>query len=237
MTRVTQLGYIGIETRDLTAWEHFGVTLMGMQVAYRDDHVLYLRMDQKVHRWIITQGTADDLAFSGFECASEADLHEIIANLRSVGSEVTLADAACAHSRQVQRLALTTDPLGNRVELYIGLADANTRFASGCLQSRFVTDSGGAGHQVLMEHGLERQRLLDWYGLLGLTLTDTINERITPELTASVAFLRCNPRHHTVAFANMPFPKRMHHFMVEVAEMRDEVWLTNAAWLLDRSWK
>ena len=221
MNYVTQLGYVGVEASDLAAWEHFGVTLLGMQASHRSEQALHLRMDEKAHRWIITAGPADDLAFTGYECASEAALREIAARLRAAGSEVTMADAALAQSRGVDCLAVTADPLGNRVELYVGLADAETPFQSSALQSSFVTDVGGAGHQVLMEHGLERQRLLDWYGLLGLKLTDVIDEQVAPGFTASVAFLHCNSRHHTIAFANMPFPKRMHHFMVEVAGMSD----------------
>lgn len=221
MTHVTQLGYIGIEARDFAAWKRFAVDLLGMQAGHSDEQALHLRMDQKVHRWIITPGSADDLAFTGYECASEADLQEIVARLRSAGATVTMADAACAHSRQVCSLAITTDPLGNRVELYVRLADADTPFSSAKLQSHFVTGSNGAGHQVLMEHGTERQQLLDWYGLLGLKMTDVIDEQVAPGFTASVAFLHCNSRHHTLAFANMPFPKRMHHFMVEVAKMSD----------------
>ncbi|WP_329602735.1 VOC family protein [Actinomadura soli] len=34
-------------------------------------------------------------------------------------------------------------------------------------------------------------------------------------------FLRCNPRHHSVAFGDMPHPKKTHHFMVEVTDIRD----------------
>ena len=221
MTHVTQLGYIGIEASDLAAWERFGVDLLGMQVGHRGERSLHLRMDQKVHRWIITAGPADDLVFTGYECASEADLQEIAARRRAAGSEVTMADAAAVQNRRVRNLAITTDPLGNRVELYVGLADADTPFSSGRLRSRFITDIGGAGHQVLMEQGVERQQLLDWYGLLGLRLTDIIDEQVAPDFTASVAFLHCNGRHHTIAFANMPFPKRMHHFMVEVADISD----------------
>ena len=221
MTRVIELGYIGIEATDLAAWQRFGVDLLGLQLAHGDGQTLRLRMDGKVHRWIVQQGPLDDLAFSGYECASEADLDALAARLRAAGNEVHLADAALRAARHVQHLAWTSDPLGNRVELYVGLADAATPFESPRLLSNFVTAVGGAGHAVLMERGMDRQRLLDWYGLLGLKLTDVIDEKMAPEFTASVAFLHCNARHHTLALANMPFPKRMHHFMLEVQDMRD----------------
>lgn len=221
MSSVTELGYVGIEASSLDDWERFGVGLLGMQAASRSDGMLTLRMDHKVHRWIIVAGSADDLAFTGFACASEADLRAIVARLRAAGTQVVDGDAQLAAARKVQQLAVTHDPLGNRVELYVGLADAGIAFRSDAGVSGFVTGAGGMGHQVLMEHGHDRRQLLDWYGLLGFRLTDTIAQEVAPGIVAEVAFLHCNGRHHTVAFANMPFPKRMHHFMIEVADIRD----------------
>jgi 2,3-dihydroxybiphenyl 1,2-dioxygenase len=221
MTSVTELGYIGIEASDLAAWERFGVDLMGMQLASKTEDTLYLREDHKAHRWIVTEGPADDLAFTGFECADDADLDTIVGKLRAAGSEVTEGDTELAAARRVRRLAVTSDPAGNQVELFVDLADADTPFTSGVLLSRFVTDEGGAGHQVIMEHGTDPKVLLDWYALLGFKITDTISQELAPGFIAEVIFTHCNGRHHTVAFANMPFPKRMHHFMIEVADIRD----------------
>ena len=221
MSSVTELGYVGIEASKLTDWERFGVDLLGLQVADRSDGQLTLRMDHKAHRWIIVAGSADDLAFTGFECASEADLQAIAARLRAAGTPVNDGDASLAAARKVQRIAVTSDPLGNRVELYVGLADAATAFRSDRLSSSFITGQGGMGHQVLMERGVDRRQLIDWYGMLGFKLTDTISQEVAPGIVAEVAFLHCNGRHHTVAFANMPFPKRMHRVMIEVADIRD----------------
>ncbi len=221
MSTVTELGYVGIEASDLAAWERFGVDLLGMQVGSRSDEALNLRMDDAVHRWIVVEGDADDLAFTGFGCATQSDLDAIAARLRAAGNTVTEGDAQLCAARKVQRIVVTSDPLGNRVELYVGLAVADTPFASGRLVSDFVTGAGGAGHQVLIERGMDRQALLDWYGLLGFKVTDVINQEMAPGIVASVTFLHCNGRHHTVALANMPFPKRMHHFMIEATEISD----------------
>ncbi|WP_232071851.1 VOC family protein [Paraburkholderia pallida] len=218
---MTELGYVGIEASDLAAWERFGVDLLGMQVGSRSNEALTLRMDDAVHRWIVVEGDADDLAFTGFGCATQSDLDAIAARLRAAGNTVTEGDAQLCAARQVQRIVVTSDPLGNRVELYVGLAVADTPFASGRLVSDFVTGAGGAGHQVLIERGMDRQVLLDWYGLLGFKVTDVIDQELAPGIVASVTFLHCNGRHHTVALANMPFPKRMHHFMVEATEISD----------------
>ncbi|WP_175846678.1 VOC family protein [Burkholderia arboris] len=221
MSTVTELGYVGIEASDLDAWERFATGLLGMQVGCRTDDRLTLRMDDAAHRWIVVAGSADDLAFTGFGCATEADLDAIVARLRAAGSEVVEGDKKVCTQRCVSRLAVTTDPLGNRVELYVGLAAADAPFQSPQHVSRFVTDGIGAGHQVLIENGAERRVLVDWYALLGFRTTDMIDEEVMPGVVASVIFLHCNPRHHTVAFANMPFGKRMHHFMIEAADIGD----------------
>lgn len=221
MSSVNQLAYVGIEVSDLADWERFGVDLLGMQLGFRSSDSLQLRMDDKVYRWLIQKGTADDLSLTGFECGSDADLDAIVARLQAAGHQVQQGDAALAEQRQVQRIFVTVDPLGNRVELVTGFATASTPFVSKTLKSSFVTGFGGAGHQVLMERGINRQQLMDWYGLLGFKLTDVIDEKLAPDFIASVAFMHCNGRHHTLALANMPFPKRIHHFMVEVSSMDD----------------
>ena len=45
--------------------------------------------------------------------------------------------------------------------------------------------------------------------------------RISPEMSAEIAFLHINPRHHSIAFAQIPGPKKLHHFMVEVGLLAD----------------
>jgi 2,3-dihydroxybiphenyl 1,2-dioxygenase len=221
MSSVNQLAYVGIEASDLADWERFGVDLLGMQLGSKDPGILRLRMDDKAYRWLIQQGPADDLALTGFECASDADLDAVVERLIAAGHPVEKGDASLADQRQVQRIFVTADPLGNRVELVTGFAAASTPFTSKTLKSSFVTGFGGAGHQVLVERGMDRHQLMDWYGLLGFKLTDVIDEQLAPDFVASVAFMHCNGRHHTLALANMPFPKRIHHFMVEVSSMDD----------------
>lgn len=220
MSKVTELGYVGVEASDLDAWEHFSAELLGLQVADRTGDTLALRMDHKAHRWILVRGEADDLAFTGFECATDADLDALVANLRAAGSEVTEGGPGLAAARRVRRVVVTTDPAGNRVELFVGLADAETPFSSGVLRSSFVTAEGGAGHQFLMERA-DRQVILDWYGILGFSITDYLTEEVAPGVFADAVFTHCNGRHHSVAWAAMPFPKRMHHFMIEVADIND----------------
>ncbi|MEU3711200.1 VOC family protein [Streptomyces catenulae] len=222
MTGVTELGYVVYEVSSIADWEHFGVELLGMQLGERTRDGLTLRTDEKAHRWILTEGPADDLVASGYEVADAEALDALVRKVRAAGIEVTEGDAALATARRVDRIFLTTDPLGNRLELVTGLADAATPFASAKLLGSFVTGAGGAGHQVLLAHGVSREEYLAFYmDLLGFRISDIIVEELSPGIVADLIFLHCNGRHHTVAFGDMPSPKAVHHFMVEVTDIRD----------------
>ena len=222
MTGVKELAYVVYEASSLGDWEHFAVELLGMQLADKTADAVAFRTDEKVHRWLVRQGPADDLAASGYEVESDAALDEIAARLAAAGVEVEEGGAALAASRKVERILVTADPMGNRVELVTGFDDAGTPFRSDVLLGGFVTGDGGAGHQVLLSKGVARETYLAFYeGLLGFRISDTIVEELAPGVVADLIFLRCNPRHHSVAFGDMPHPKRTHHFMVEVTDIRD----------------
>lgn len=222
MSGVKELAYVVYEVSDLAEWEHFGVGLLGMQLGERGTDHLTLRLDEKAHRWIVTRGPADDLVVSGYEVEDDAGLDALVARLRAAGLRVEEGGAALAAARRVERVFTTTDPMGNRLELVTGLADAGTPFASASLLGEFVTGAGGAGHQVLLAHGVSREEYLAFYrDLLGFRISDIIVEEVSPGVVADLIFLHCNGRHHSVAFGDMPSPKRTHHFMVEVTDIRD----------------
>ncbi|WP_324786583.1 VOC family protein [Streptomyces sp. H51] len=222
MTGVKELAYVVYEVSDLADWERFGVTLLGMQLGQKDDNGFTLRTDEKAHRWIITEGPADDLVVSGYEVESAESLDELVARLTEAGVEVAEGGADLAAARRVERLVQVADPMGNRIELVTGLADADTPFASGLLLGEFVTGAGGAGHQVMLSKGVAREEYMAFYeGLLGFRISDMIVQELAPGIIADLIFLHCNPRHHSVAFGDMPHPKKTHHFMLEVTDIRD----------------
>lgn len=222
LSGVKELGYVVYEVSSLADWEHFGVTLLGMQLGEKTDDGFTLRTDEKAHRWVVTQGPADDLVATGYEVEDADALDALVERLRAAGVEVTEGDEALAAARKVDRIFVTADPMGNRIELVNGLVDAATPFASASLLGDFVTGAGGAGHQVLLAHGVSRETYLGFYiDLLGFKVSDIIVEELAPGVVADLIFLHCNGRHHTVAFGDMPSPKKTHHFMVEVSDIRD----------------
>lgn len=222
MSTVDELAYVVYEVSELDAWERFAVDLLGMQLGGRDESSMRLRTDDKAYRWLLEAGPTDDLVASGYSVSSSADLDELVGRLSDAGIAVAEGDAYLCERRQVKRLVVTADPMGNRIEVVTGFASADRPFSSNVLQGAFVTGSGGAGHQVLLSKGVRRSEYLAFYeGLLGFRISDTIIEELAPGIVADLIFMHCNPRHHTIAIGDMPHPKRTHHFMIEVTDMLD----------------
>jgi 2,3-dihydroxybiphenyl 1,2-dioxygenase len=219
---VRELAYVVYEASDLADWEHFGVSLLGMQLGEKASGYLTLRTDEKAHRWVITQGPADDLVASGYEADCNATLDQIAAKLRAAGLPAEEGSAELLAARKVDRMIITNDPMGNRVEVVTGFADAATEFHSEHLVGRFKTGTGGAGHHVVLSKGVSREDYLAFYNdILGFKISDYIIQELAPGVFADLIFLHCNPRHHTLALGDMPHPKKTHHFMLEVTDIRD----------------
>lgn len=213
MHSVKELGYIAIEASNLDAWKTFAVDVLGLMPGEQSANSLALRFDERAHRMLIEAGPADDMASIGYDCGDDANLDAIAGQLRSAGFAVEDGGAELAARRKVRRVLVSRDPDGNRVELYVDLARAATPFHSKLIPSGFVTGAGGAGHAFLPTAA--RQPMLDFYALLGFRLSDYIQQEIAPGMLVDAAFTHCNPRHHTLAFAALPSPKKMHHFMIE----------------------
>jgi hypothetical protein len=55
-----------------------------------------------------------------------------------------------------------------------------------------------------------------------MRVSDFVKISPAPNIKVTVAFFRCVPRHHTIAFAKMPAaPKRLHHFMLQLQSLDD----------------
>jgi biphenyl-2,3-diol 1,2-dioxygenase/3,4-dihydroxy-9,10-secoandrosta-1,3,5(10)-triene-9,17-dione 4,5-dioxygenase len=176
-------------------------------------------MDDYETRIMLHPGTADDLAYAGWEVADGASLEGLVDRLRRAGKSVREAGPVEASLRAVDRFFVTEDPSGTRVELYCGPAMANRPFHSP-QGVTFATGEGGLGHMVVCVPSLaEGERF--YCELLGLRLSDYIRAMIGGTLPVEIAFLRANARHHTLAFAALQMPRRVHHLMLEVQSLDD----------------
>ncbi len=218
---VASLGYIGFEVSDLDAWHSYLTGFLGLMAGKRNGASARYRMDDRAFRIQLEQGKADDISFIGLEVETLEGLQELRKNLEKAGVRHSPASDNLKKERGVRDLLVLTDPAGLQVEIYVGAtALTNMPFHSPAGVSGFMTGAQGAGHVVLASEKMDEIR--DFYtGLLGFRLSDTIGIPISPDFTLVLEFYHCNPRHHTLALAPMPAPKRLHHFMVEMATLDD----------------
>ena len=221
MTTISRLGYLGFEVSDLPAWERFAADILGLVVSERRaDGSLALQMDDQAQRIVLHPGTRDDLVYTGFEVENETSLQQLSQHLTKAGFATTKASSEIARVRRVSCLHQLEDPTGVPVELFCGPERLAEPFRSPLVPSGFVTGNEGLGHVVFGT--VDSQAMERFYcELLGMRLSDRIEAELAPGFSLLITFLHANPRHHTVAFAAAPMPKRVHHFMLEVGAMDD----------------
>lgn len=223
MARVSQLGYLGLSVRDVAEWEQFAAHILGLQPNGRDsDGSLFLRMDEYHHRFIVHPNGNDDLAYIGWEVATEEALAEMAAQLRNAGVAVRPGTTAEAEARRVAGLITFADPSGIASEIFYGpLVTFDQPFHSPRPISGFKTGEQGLGHFVIAVNDLD-QSLRFYRDVLGMRISDFVKFSPAPGVMLHVVFFHCNPRHHSLAFWAMPqAPKRLHHFMLQLQSLDD----------------
>jgi len=226
-TAVKQLGYYGLGVSNLEVWERFATEILGLQIGERgEDGSIYLRMDEYHHRIWIHSDPSDDLTLVGWEVENDRALDELASQLTAWGVRVeagTLDDAA---RRSVYRLIKFKDPSGIPSEAYFGPLKPNNPFHSPRAIAGFYTgEDFGAGHLVVRVDDVERSA--DFYmNALGMRLTDVAipsdNRSRRIGISSHMIFLRCNQRHHSIAFGSGRGEKRLNHFLLQVNNI-DEV--------------
>jgi 2,3-dihydroxybiphenyl 1,2-dioxygenase len=222
MTAVTQLGYVGLNVSKFEEWERYATDVLGLQPYGRnDDGSLSLRMDERHHRLILHPGSTDDLAYAGLEVADAGALTVLGDRLAAAGVEVTPGTPGELSLRRVAALLRCTDPNGIRVELHCGaVVHRRDPFRSPRPISGFVTGDQGLGHIVV--HALDFDATMHFYrDLLGFRISDFAYVEPAPGAEVLVAFLHCNPRHHSFAFVQAPLPQRLNHVMLELGSVDD----------------
>lgn len=236
--KIRSLGYIGLGSRDPRAWMRFATDVLGMMPArgvpgeswdpvsraaavtrppgIGGDGSVYLKMDER--QWRIAVHPRDDdrdLLYLGLEVDGPQALADGIAELRAAGHAVRTGTAGEAFARAVTGIAFVEDPSGNALELFWG-PTTDYQFRSPVPGQRFVAGPLGLGHVNLFVRN--QAACFDFYTrLLGFRLSDYI--RYGAE--ASLQFLRCNPRHHSIAMVDLGSGNALQHMLVEMASIDD----------------
>lgn len=222
MSAIRSLGYLGLGVKDLEGWESFATEVIGLQSAGRtEDGRLLLRMDEYAYRIALHRDTADDLAYAGWEVPNAAGLREVAERLRSIGVEVETGCSEDAALRRVTGLIRFKDPSGLACEAFYGpTVEFENPFRSSRPISGFVTGAHGLGHIVLASADVEKTLRL-YCDALGFRVSDTIDVNFGRGMNATMTFLHCNPRHHTLAIMPVAAPKRLHHIMIQCRSIDD----------------
>ena len=221
-SRVTQLGYLGIEVSNLPDWEEYATTIIGLEpTAIRGESTLLLRLDENHHRIALHTGVRDDLTSVGWEAYDESALRAIADRLESQGFDVVWGTDADARQRCVMGMITTHDPDGVRTEVFYGpLVQADRPFRSPRSIGGFVAGKMGLGHIVLNVDNRDTSMRFYRDGL-GLRVSDFIELDMGDAGATTAVFLHCGPRHHSIALVQVPSPKRLHHVMFELRNLDD----------------
>jgi 2,3-dihydroxybiphenyl 1,2-dioxygenase len=205
---IRSLGYVGVEVSDLPAYRHFFGPLTGAEV-HDDDGGLLVRVDAWERRFLVRQGAADDVSFFGWEVGDATAL----ARMRDRVPGTTPLTADELAWRGVEAGAWCLDPDGVRTEFFHGPRLSSPFSAP--LGTSFLTGETGLGHVVLATGDLAAATAF-YEDLLGFRLSDSA---CLGAGAVVVRFLRCNPRHHSLALAGVPSPRHCQHLMVEATDL------------------
>lgn len=219
MTSIGSLGYIGLGVSDLNAWDGFVKDVLGFQASGQNERgETMMRIDSHRSRFYLHEDAVDDITLIGWEARNPIEFAALVDRLRGAGVKVDKGESADVQARNVLDLVKFTDPHGVACELYYGPTQLYEKpFTSPRGISSFVAGALGLGHIVLRTE--DAAKSVSFYcDVLGFRVSDYIHIDV---LRATLPFLHCNPRHHSLAFGPFPAPKRLLHFMVQVEELDD----------------
>ena len=217
MSALKELAYLIVASDHLEQWEAFGSQVLGAEVARRADGSVRMRIDDHAQRVVVQPGAGEDLFAAGFAVGNDRALAALDAHLRERGVEVQRGTAAERADRGVADLIWFRDPEGLRIEAVVDPVISCAPPRLPLVPGGFVTGDQGCGHIAISAMDLAACEAF-YRGTLGFTLSDYIQQDIQG-MPIRVAFFHINPRHHTLGIAAVPAPKRLHHFMVQVADL------------------
>lgn len=218
---IERLGYLGFGVKDVPAWNSFLTKKLGLMPAGEAGGSNLFRLDARAWRIAVHASDLDDLAYAGFEVNDAAALERMAEKLRQAGVPFTRGDEALTRQRKVMGLLCLQDPFGMELEIYYGPAEVyDLPFLPSVPVSGFVTGDQGLGHYVRCVP--DTAKAMAFYTqVLGFELSDIIDIQMGPDFSVPAHFLHCNGRHHTIAIAAFPVPKRIHHFMLQANTIDD----------------
>ena len=217
MPKVDELAYVGISANDLDTWSKYAQEVLGHDIsADSDSHNLYLRMDERHHRFIVhpAHNEPEDVSYVGWQVRDAAAMDVIAAQVEAAGVTVIAGDPQEAAIRRVLGFVHFSDPhSGVRMEIAYGPEITfQPPYRPARPISGFVTGEQGLGHFVTYVPDVEAAEAF-YSRALGFATSDSPT---VPGVGKIASFMYCNPRHHSLAFFGNPQPRRRtYHVMLE----------------------
>jgi len=219
--KIAELGYLLVGAPDVAEWRNFGEKVLGTMMVDGPDGALYARIDERAFRIAILPGHDNGLLASGWLVADPDAFSGARAELQAAGVATVEGDAAGAALRKVQAYFSFKDPAGHAHEIAWGPISDFTPFVSSAGVSRFVTEGLGLGHVVLAAPDSYDAEYDFWTKTCGFGLSDILKMSMGGPMLR-VGFLHCgNPRQHSLAIGELPFPGGCIHIMLEVGTIVD----------------
>lgn len=214
MTTIHDIMQIGVGMPDLERFENFARDMLGFPVRRSlDGTVIYIRPDRYQHRIAARHAPKPILNYIGFDVGGAQELAEWKMKLTAEKIAWRPSTAEECSERHVNDFIEFTDSDGHPLALSHG-------FEVDKEPVRYTRDLRvlGLGHVLLTVE--DTQRAHDFYTrVLGFRLSDWVYV----DDNIRLCFLRCNERHHSIAFAPcMPGKSpRLQHVMLEVESLDD----------------
>ena len=214
MTTIQEIMHVGVGMPDCERFANFAREVLGFPTTQSPDgKVTYVRPDRYQHRIAARTAPEPVLNYIGFDVGGRDQLAEWETKLGAGGIDWRHGSREECVERHVADFIEFKDPDGHSLALSYG-------FEVDKEPVRYTRDLSvlGLGHVLLTVK--DTQRSHNFYtGVLGFRLSDWIHI----DDNIRLCFLRCNARHHSMAFAPCQPGKspRLQHVMLEVESLDD----------------
>ena len=218
MGLIKSLGYVKVQTADITRWRQFAFDVLGFaEGAGPDDDALYLRMDERAARIIVVPAETDRIVTVGWEVRDHAAMERVKTALSGASVPFKQLAQEDVDGRRVEEAIAFEDPAGNSLEVFHGAVLDHSPVVAP-FGAKFVTGNQGLGHVVLPAADVDG--LFAFYtDTMGFVSRGAFRVPTPPEYgPVRVRFLGTNERHHSLAIcpAMTVRDPGLIHLMVEV---------------------
>ncbi len=215
---ILQLGYVRLGVRDLDWWRRFADLVGFDTVPDAPPGELQLRTDaEREYRFALVTSGEPGVQTIGWEVASATAMESVRERLMAHDAHFIEVSRDEKDARKAEDMFAVRDPDGMRTEVYWGPSSALRKPFRSPVGTRFESGPYGNGHVTM--NVFDASATLKFYlNAVGLRLSDAA----WMDGHSRVYFLRCNPRHHSLAFAEMPLrPAGTVHVMADLARLDD----------------